>query len=119
MQVNFSEFLKRNRKQCVRAQIRLLQLGWTRQDLALKINRDSRQIGNILNGNTHAWPIRCAINQALGATIFTKAPANFQGAEAKKARSAKKLCASGRRKPMRAATAAARELSVVAPSTPP
>jgi hypothetical protein len=63
---------KRKKKDCVRVKIRLLERGWTYKDLARKIGRDAKQVGNVIYGNTTSWPIRKAINAVLRESIFPK-----------------------------------------------
>jgi hypothetical protein len=69
-------FRKSNRKECVRVKIRLLERGWTYKMLAARIKRDAKQVGNVLYGNTFSWPIRKAVNQALGEKIFSRPPSS-------------------------------------------
>jgi hypothetical protein len=75
--------MAQEKRALVTLKIRLLERGWDYRDLAKATKRNPRYVANVISGNDPWWPVRAAINRALGEKIFTKRPPSRAGRKAK------------------------------------
>ncbi len=70
--------------------ISLLRRSWTYKDLARTIKVHPGYIANLFCGGNPWWPVRAAINRALGEQIFTKQPSSAISRPARRRPSARR-----------------------------